>query len=86
MPTTLNREALNKLYVEDLEWLLQQPRTLERDHIECAIKWFMNGAGDAESSERIAQLTEQPDKLACHTGRTVPDEILNAEKKVREKR
>jgi hypothetical protein len=34
MPTTLNRSAYEKLVAEDLEWLLKQPRTVERDHIE----------------------------------------------------
>jgi hypothetical protein len=33
MPTTLNRKAYLGLIQEDLDWLLQQPRTLERDHI-----------------------------------------------------
>lgn len=34
MPTTLNRKAFEKLVEEDIEWLLKQPRTLERDHVE----------------------------------------------------
>ncbi len=34
MGTTLNRSAYEKLVAEDIEWLLRQPRTLERDHIE----------------------------------------------------
>lgn len=33
MSTRLNREAYEKLVKEDIEWLRQQPRTLERDHI-----------------------------------------------------
>lgn len=39
MPTTLNRQAYLNLVNEDLEWLLQQPRTLERDHIEHILRW-----------------------------------------------
>ena len=30
----VNREAFEKLVREDKEWLLKQPRTLERIHIE----------------------------------------------------
>ena len=33
MSLTLNRTAYEKLIAEDLEWLLTQPRTLERDHV-----------------------------------------------------
>lgn len=33
MGTTLNRDAYEKLIAEDIEWLMKQPRTLERDHI-----------------------------------------------------
>jgi hypothetical protein len=31
---TLNRTAFRKIIQEDLDWLLNQPRSLERDHIE----------------------------------------------------
>lgn len=41
MPTTLNRAAYFKLVEEDLQWLLQQPRSLERDHIEHMLRWTM---------------------------------------------
>lgn len=30
----INREAFEKLVAGDMQWLLKQPRTLERDHIE----------------------------------------------------
>ena len=33
MPCTLNRPAYKKLLQEDVDWLNQQPRSLERDHI-----------------------------------------------------
>jgi hypothetical protein len=33
MTTKLTRDAFEKLIAEDLAWLLQQPRTLERDHV-----------------------------------------------------
>ena len=30
-----------KLIKEDLEWLLKQPLTPERDHIESCLKWLL---------------------------------------------
>ena len=38
-PTDLMiNEAFQRLIDRDLEWLMEQPRTLERDHIEAIIK------------------------------------------------
>jgi hypothetical protein len=34
MATKLNRSAFRELIEQDIAWLLAQPRTLERDHIE----------------------------------------------------
>lgn len=34
MPCQLNKAAYEQLIKEDVEWLRQQPRTLERHHIE----------------------------------------------------
>lgn len=33
MVMRLNRESFEKLISEDLEWLMNQPRTLEREHV-----------------------------------------------------
>src|SRR5688500_11977665 len=38
MPTTINRQAFRQAIEEDMRWLLRQPRTLERDHIELILK------------------------------------------------
>lgn len=38
MGTTLNRHAYQRLIDEDLEWLLKQPGSLERDHIEAIVR------------------------------------------------
>lgn len=38
MSIRLNRESYQKLVDEDIEWLLKQPRSLERDHIESIVK------------------------------------------------
>ena len=38
MSFRMNRAAYQKLIDEDIEWLLTQPKTLERDHIELILK------------------------------------------------
>lgn len=37
MSGQLNRHAYRKLVQEDIDWLLAQPRTLERDHIHAVL-------------------------------------------------
>lgn len=34
----MNRTTYEQLISEDLEWLLKQPRSLERDHIEAIVR------------------------------------------------
>ena len=45
MEMKVNREAYRKLIDEDIEWILKQPRSLERDHIVSVLKnsveWYM---------------------------------------------
>lgn len=38
MSCTIDKEAFQNLINGDLEWLMKQPRTLERDHIESLLK------------------------------------------------
>ena len=38
MGMMINREAYQKLIDEDIEWLMKQPRSLERDHIVSVLK------------------------------------------------
>ena len=38
MGMKVNREAYQKLIDEDIEWLLKQPRSLEREHIVSVFK------------------------------------------------
>ena len=38
MGMMVNREAYQKLIDEDIEWLLKQPRSLERDYIVSVLK------------------------------------------------
>lgn len=42
MPTKLNRSAYEQLVAEDLAWLDQQPRSLERDHIRVIVQASVN--------------------------------------------
>lgn len=51
MPCTLNMRAYRKLFDEDLEWLAQQPRTLERDHIEDCLRWMRDHKHEIEAVE-----------------------------------
>lgn len=38
MVSKLTREAYERLIAEDIAWLMQQPRTLERDHIKAILE------------------------------------------------
>jgi hypothetical protein len=38
MASEINKWAYEKLINEDIEWLLKQPRTLEREHIEVVLR------------------------------------------------
>lgn len=38
MSCTIDKEAFQRLINRDLEWLMEQPRSPERDHIEAIIK------------------------------------------------
>ena len=42
MGTTLNRKGYEMLIKENLEWLLNQPRSLERNHIEDILNESIN--------------------------------------------
>lgn len=53
MPLKLNKPAYVKLIKEDLEWLLQQPRTLERDHIEDVLNWSINATYPTETNKPL---------------------------------
>jgi len=40
MAGILNMRAYIQLFDEDIAWLLEQPRTLERDHIRDCLVWM----------------------------------------------
>jgi hypothetical protein len=53
MPTTLNREAWEKLIDEDVAYLDRQPRTLEREHIAQCLMWLKSlPPGPAAAAKR----------------------------------
>ena len=52
MALTLNREARERLFNEDIAWLMTQPRSLERDHIEDVLRW-MRDQDDHEQLRRL---------------------------------
>jgi hypothetical protein len=62
MSLVLNSEAYRKLIREDLDWLLRQPRTLERDHIQQILEWQMEYAKAVVAHERAMAAYEQAKK------------------------
>ena len=54
---TMTRATYELLVSEDLEWLLAQPRSLERDHIECLLRFSpaqLYGDSPTESNPALA--------------------------------
>lgn len=51
----LNRAAYEALVAEDLAYLLKQPRTLERDHIEIVLRWSSAHLFESREPEPAAQ-------------------------------
>ena len=86
----VNSEAYRKLVREDIEWLLRQPRTLERNHIRQILEHQIRDAEEIVSRDRerekheetefvlrgvIAVLAEQ---LALYSGSKPSHEVRNA--------
>lgn len=61
MPCELNLQAWRKLIDENIEWLLKQPRTLERDHIQSCLVWLRKNkpAPPPPPDERVAELEKE---------------------------
>ncbi len=51
MSITLNMKAYRQLFNEDLEWLREQPRTLERLHIRDCLIWMRDHRHELEADE-----------------------------------
>lgn len=54
--TTMNRETFERLISENLDWLLKQRRSLERDHIEHILRDAPNayyGCRDCGGSQEV---------------------------------
>jgi hypothetical protein len=60
MPTRLNQDAYQRLVDEDLAWLREQPRTLEREHVELIVRdsvrlYYPVGPGNEVAAARAAR-------------------------------
>lgn len=55
----LTRAGYEQLIAEDIAWLLQQPRTLERDHIEAVLR--ASPAREYERAEGVVSTNSFPD-------------------------
>jgi septal ring factor EnvC (AmiA/AmiB activator) len=63
MGTRMNKETYCKLVSENLVWLMKQPFTLERDHIESIVKDSINTYYDKRNAH-THQLNELKDQLS----------------------
>lgn len=61
MTTKLNRATYAEIIQGDLEWLLKQPRTLERTHIVQIV--CASGSHEFDCAERIAKLEAEVSTL-----------------------
>lgn len=59
MPSELNTAAYQQILDEDLEWLRRQPRTLERDHIECCLRWLRDNKPPVTERPSSIQVSEK---------------------------
>ena len=50
MSLTLSKQAWEKLIDEDIEWLMKQPRTLERWHIHECLLWLKKNKALVDST------------------------------------
>ena len=75
MPTTLNKAAYQELIDGNIEWLLKQPRSLERHHIEVCLVWCR------EHNYSITELTEQLEQAKARIAElsAIVDKLRNSE-------
>jgi len=57
----LNMKAYRQLFDEDIEWLMKQKRTLEREHIRDCLEWMRDHKHqiDMEEAERVIAQQEK---------------------------
>lgn len=89
MAGILNRSAYQQLFDEDIEWVLKQPRTLERDHVVDCLRWLRehrpddDGSYEVKLEEKIAELqagiadlaTRSESTCVCKELRTLSAEV-----------
>jgi hypothetical protein len=83
MPCELNQSAWEQLVDEDIEWLLTQPRTLERDHIADLLHWARENKEWLRKSHelQIAAKAAKAAKAASRDRRNdLPRKFTNAER------
>ena len=63
MGTMMNRDAYQKLVDENIEWLMKQPRSLERDHIveivKCSVGMIYDPPRKRNFCERLTPKKER---------------------------
>ena len=57
MPTRLNRHAYEQLIREDIEWLMHQPPSLEREHILAVLRCSPDREYPREGDRRLYRRT-----------------------------
>jgi len=80
MPTTLNKEAFQKLVDEDIDWLRKQPRTLEREHVEEIVRDY---GRIRELEAEVVRLTEEAAAWQSFYGINWHDRAKKAEAEVK---
>lgn len=63
--TTMNREAFERLIEENIAWLLKQPRTLERDHIEHILRDASNAYYGCRACGGSGEIGLADDEIPC---------------------
>ena len=83
MGTTLNKSAYQNLIDEDIKWLLDQPRTLEREHIEAVLSYSVGKLypDGRNLTAEIESLTAELDKFK-HTSKL--EQLVLYEKKFKD--
>lgn len=68
MSTRISKAAYQRLIDEDLVWLLRQPRTLERNHIEQILRQSVESyypTGKSNNSVVVISKTPDPSVVKC---------------------
>lgn len=67
MSGILNRPAYERLFNEDIEWLLRQPRTLEREHIRDCLRWMREHKHEIEDIDAAEDKKPTPEPTGANS-------------------